>query len=642
MAVLVLQSFPVKCGAARRCTDQKPPRLAVTSRPGQVAYALETEHGVKDVERHHRITAGTVGGRRCDPGREGTGFIDALFQDLSLLVFLVEHDLPGVLRRVALANGRVDTQLAKHTLHSEGAGLIGYDGHNALANMLVLDQGREQAHERHRGGDFPLAATLELVIKGSERRRFQQLKLLAPGGNQPTQLFSPLHHIAHFRAVRCWPVIRHILEFGIRYGNAEAVAECFQAVEIELLQRVGLVVGLARLACAVTFDGHRQNHCGALVLRDGLGIGCIEFVGIVTAAIEVHDVFVRQVLNQFQGFRVLAEEMLPGVGATVIFVVLQLAIADLVHALLQQPAVVFLQQRIPLAPPDHLEHIPARTAEYALQLLNDLAVAAHRPVQPLQVAVDHKNEIAEALPPGHGNSAQRLRLVALTIAEETPHVAIAMIDKPAALLVLHHVGLVDGLNGAQPHGHRGELPIIGHQPGVGVGGQAVAIDLATEVIQLLLCQPAFQIGAGVHAGGTVSLVEHKITGMPALVAAEEVVETHIVQGSAGGKRGNVTTQPLVVVICAHHHGQCIPAHQGPDTTLHEQIARHQLLVARCDGVAEGRGNCSRQAHAGLGGVLGKLDKQLSGALRPAVLADRVQRVHPFPCFDRVLVFGHAA
>jgi hypothetical protein len=36
----------------------------------------------------------------------------------------------------------------------------------------------------------------------------------------------------------------------------------------------------------------------------------------------------------------------------------------------------------------HLDDVPARAAEDGFQFLNDFSVAAHRAVEPLQVAVD--------------------------------------------------------------------------------------------------------------------------------------------------------------------------------------------------------------------------------------------------------------
>ena len=76
------------------------------------------------------------------------------------------------------------------------------------------------------------------------------------------------------------------------------------------------------------------------------------------------------------------------------------------------------------------------------------AVAAHRAIQALQVTVDHKIQVAQFLRPP-GNGPKRLRLITLAVAHETPDLAIAMVKQTALLLILHDVGLVNRLNGAQ-------------------------------------------------------------------------------------------------------------------------------------------------------------------------------------------------
>ena len=70
----------------------------------------------------------------------------------------------------------------------------------------------------------------------------------------------------------------------------------------------------------------------------------------------------------------------------------------------------------------------------------------------------------------------------------------------------------------------------------------------------------------------------------------------------------MAAQPFVVVVRPHHHGQGIPAHQRTNAALHEQVPRHQLLVAGGDGIAKRRGNRRGQAYTGFSGVLGKLNK----------------------------------
>ena len=140
VAILMLQSFAVECGATRRRTDQKTTGLGVPRRPGQVADALEAEHGIENVKRDHREPAGGVGGGMGQPGRKSAGFVDALLHDLPLDILLVKHDLAGILWRVTLTHGRIDTELAKHALHAEGTRLVGDDRYDPLTDGLVLHQ----------------------------------------------------------------------------------------------------------------------------------------------------------------------------------------------------------------------------------------------------------------------------------------------------------------------------------------------------------------------------------------------------------------------------------------------------------------------------------------------------------------------
>ena len=66
-----------------------------------------------------------------------------------------------------------------------------------------------------------------------------------------------------------------------------------------------------------------------------------------------------------------------------------------------------------------------------LQLLHDLAVAAHRAVEALEVAVDDEGEVVEPFARGDRERAQRLRLVRLAVAQERPDaVAAGVLDAP--------------------------------------------------------------------------------------------------------------------------------------------------------------------------------------------------------------------
>ena len=234
-------------------------------------------------------------------------------------------------------------------------------------------------------------------------------------------------------------------------------------------------------------------------------------------------------LHQLLQLRVLTEEMLTGVGASVFLVGLIFAVHALFHTPAQQPLAVPFQQRIPETAPDHLDHIPAGAPEHTFQLLDDLAVTAHRTIQPLQVAVDHEDQIIQFLATGQRQGTQGFGLVHFAVTQEGPHLAVILLDQLAVLQVLHDVGLVNGLNRPQPHGHGGKLPEIRHQPRMWIGRQALAIHLPTKVVELLFADAPFQVSAGIHPRGGMALEEHQVPFVLVAGGPEEMIETHIVK-----------------------------------------------------------------------------------------------------------------
>ncbi len=146
----------------------------------------------------------------------------------------------------------------------------------------------------------------------------------------------------------------------------------------------------------VTLDGLGQNdgRLPVLHLRRHL-VGRVDLFRIVATATHLFELFVAVVLDQLQQFGILAEEVLANVAARHPGVLLVLAVDDFVHPLGEQTGRVFGQQMVPVVTPDDFDHVPAGTAEDRFQFLNDLAVAANRTVESLQVAVDHEDQVVE-------------------------------------------------------------------------------------------------------------------------------------------------------------------------------------------------------------------------------------------------------
>ena len=267
VAVFVLQAFAVERGAPRGAAQQEAARLHVARGPGQVADALEAEHRVVHVERHHDAVAGAVGSGRRDPAAHAAGLVDAFLQDLALLVFLVVHHLVLVDRGVLLARGVVDADLAEQAFHAEGAGLVHQDGHHARAQRLVAQQLRQETHiGLGRGNLAAFGRGLHHRLEDVQRRHGEALVGLGAAVRQvATQRLAALVQVAHLGGVVGRFVERDLGQLAVRNRDVEAVAEDLDVFVGQLLGLVHVVLALAALAHAKTLDGLDQQH-GRLAL----------------------------------------------------------------------------------------------------------------------------------------------------------------------------------------------------------------------------------------------------------------------------------------------------------------------------------------------------------------------------------------
>src|SRR5277367_2574455 len=119
------------------------------------------------------------------------------------------------------------------------------------------------------------------------------------------------------------------------------------------------------------------------------------FDGIVTAQPHACQLLVGKVLDHLEQSWIGAEKILAEISPALDEVFLILAVADLTHTPDQQAVPITADERVPVAAPDHFDDVPAGAAEDGFQFLNDLAVAAHRTIQPLQVAVHHEDQVVE-------------------------------------------------------------------------------------------------------------------------------------------------------------------------------------------------------------------------------------------------------
>ena len=156
---------------------------------------------------------------------------------------------------------------------------------------------------------------------------------------------------------------------------------------------------------------------------------------------------------------------------------------------------------------------------------------------------------------------------------------------------------------------------------MGVARKTIAADLVAEVVELVLAEPALQVGPGVDAGGGVALNEDLVTEAAVGLAPEEVVEANLVEGGRAGVGREVASDPLGARVGPHHHGGGVPADVGADTPL-------LVLVSR-DGVDVRRRDRGREVDLLGAGPLQQLHEEVASARAASGIDDGIEGVEPF-------------
>ena len=204
---------------------------------------------------------------------------------------------------------------------------------------------------------------------------------------------------------------------------------------------------------------------------------------------------------------------------------------------------------------------------------------------------------------------------------------LAGVGDAAGVQVPVEPGLVDRADRAEAHRHRGELPELRHQPRVRVGRQAVRRLglLLAEAVELVLGEPALEVGAGVDARGGVALevdlVAHRrvARGVGVVLAAEEVVEAHLVERRRGRVGGDVAAHADGLV-GPRHHDRRVPADVGADAPFDVLVAGEPGLALRRDGVDVVGAAQRRHPDLAFAGALEQLEHE-----EPRPRADRPRR-----------------
>ena len=101
------------------------------------------------------------------------------------------------------------------------------------------------------------------------------------------------------------------------------------------------------------------------------------------------------ILDHFQQARISAENVLAHVRAGFHGELLRFAINHFAQTLDEKAVNILFEERIPIGPPENLDAVPTGAAECRFEFLNDFAIAADGPIEPLQIAIDDENKVVE-------------------------------------------------------------------------------------------------------------------------------------------------------------------------------------------------------------------------------------------------------
>ena len=617
----MLQAFAVEGGAAGRCAHQKTLGAAVGGQPDFIADALGAEHRVVNVKRNHVDAQVRVGRSGGDKRRHRTRLGDALLKDLAVFGFpIVAHPL-FIHRLVKLSFAGINAYLRKQPVDAKRPRLVGDDRHHVASNGFVAQQTAQKADKTHRGGGFGSSRSFQKLRERPRARRAQRRGLDHAPGHKPTELAAALQQILDLRRVLGRTIEGRFHDVFVSNGNVESGAEFTQLLFVHFLLLVRNVAAFAGFAQSVALDGLGKDDRRTPFMFHRRLIGRIDLFGIVPAPHQAGQLFVRPMIDQPQQFRILPEEMAADVAARFHGVFLKFAIDGLVHPFGQKTRRVRGKQLVPRGAPHDLDDVPTGAAKDALQFLDDLAVAADRAVEALQIAVDYPDQVVQVLPRRQRDRSERFRFVALAIPNVGPDPRLPLrVDEPPRAQVAQETRLVNGHQRPQPHRHGRELPEIGHQIRMRIGRQPAALgQFRAEIVQMPLVQPIFQKGPRVIARRGVAL--------------EIMIVSHLVKRGHGGVTGDMTAHPGVTVVGIDDHGHGVPAGETLDAALHVAVAgiRRLLLHGNCIHIR--RADRARRLHAAGSQALGKARKQCAGLIPAPALEHELHNV--FHRFQRI-------
>ncbi|QSZ52846.1 hypothetical protein AYX19_07445 [Paenarthrobacter ureafaciens] len=161
--------------------------------------------------------------------------------------------------------------------------------------------------------------------------------------------------------------------------------------------------------------------------------------------------------------------------------------------------------------------------------------------------------------------------------------------------------------------------------------------LLPEPVQILLAQPPFHERTRVHARGRVALEKHLVPARRMVLAAEEVIETHLIQRRRARVRGNMPAHPDIGALRPVNHHRRVPPHIRPVPALELLITRELSLLIHRNRVHVISSGHHRNTHAPGTGTLEQRTHNELRTLSTLLSDQRIKGLNPLRSLFRITI-----
>ena len=154
-------------------------------------------------------------------------------------------------------------------------------------------------------------------------------------------------------------------------------------------------LALTRLPHAIAFFGVRQDDGGLALVNRCCCISRVDFYQVMPTSFQAVNLLIAQTLSELGKLGVLAKEVIAVKPSILGGECLHLPVHGVGKGTHQRLLSVPREQAVPVTAPNEFDHIPASTAKEFFEFVNDASVAANRPIQALQIAIDHPYQVVQ-------------------------------------------------------------------------------------------------------------------------------------------------------------------------------------------------------------------------------------------------------